>query len=159
MNIMSISARDAHRHNPERFSDQCKGFFIIAQEGMFNGIPNMELEDIEKWAKVIQTVALEAPFDTDVYINLCSDMDSSKPIGYDDLMEAYEGSFKSFVDFAKYYYDYIREDIPRFFYDHIDWKSISHELERKGLFYYYKNPGFPSEVHVFSNAYLREYYK
>lgn len=154
INIMSMNARDAHVQNPESFSDQCRGFFVIAQKGMFNDILSMELDEINQWADAIDAVALEAPFDNDVYINVCRDVEASGPIDYDKLMEAYEGKFESFADFAKAHYDYMREDIPSFFYDYIDWEGISHKLERRGYFYY-ADFGHPREVHVFNSGLLK----
>lgn len=153
-NVTSIEIADLHVHKPRHLTDVCDDFIVIDQKGMFDEVVNMSLEEIEKWAKAIQTVALKAPFGVDVYLKLCRDMQRSNPIDYDELMEAYEGKFENFADFAKAHYDYMREDIPSFFYDYIDWEGISRKLERRGYFYY-ADFGHPREVHVFNSGLLK----
>ena len=156
-NATSIKIADAHVHKPHHLTDLCNKILVVDQEGMFDDVIKLGDEVIEEWAKAIQTVALEAPFDTDVYLDLCSDMHMSSPIDYEELMEAYEGEHESFADFARYYYNYARENIPSLLYDNIDWENVSRKLERMG-FFYYMEPGHPRKVHVFDGKYLKRYY-
>lgn len=147
----SIEIADVHVHNPENFTDLCDDFTIIDQEGMFDEVIDMELEDIEEWAKAIQDVESDAPFDADVYLEFCNDMNVTSPIGYKKLMEAYQGRYEDFADFAyTYYMETYWDDIPSFLRKHINWESVAQEMDKDG-FFHYKEFGKPYEVYVFNS--------
>ena len=153
-NATSIEIADLHVHEPHHFTDLCDDFMIVDQEGMFDEVINMNLEEIEEWAIAIQKADSDAPFSADVYLELCKDMNVTSPIEYKKLMEAYQGRYETFADFARECFAEMHENaIPNFLYKHIDWESVAREFE-KGGFLHYTECGKPYQVYVFNSMIL-----